>query len=36
MNAITLRNGRKLEDLVGKPKTSEVGKESNEPQGEES
>jgi len=35
MNAITLRNGRQLEDPVGKSKTSEVEKESNEPQGEE-
>jgi len=35
MYAVTLRNGRQLEDPVGKPKTSEVVKESNEPQGEE-
>jgi len=35
INAITLRNGRQLEDPVGKPKTSKVVKESNEPQGEE-
>ena len=35
LNAITLRNGRQLGDLVGKPKTSEVEKESSEPQGEE-
>jgi len=35
LNAFTLRNGRQLEDPVGKPKTSEVVKESNEPQGEE-
>jgi len=35
MSAITLRNSRQLEDPVGKPKTSEVEKDSNEPQGEE-
>jgi len=35
MNAITLRNGRQLEDPIGKTKPSEVEKESNEPQGEE-
>jgi hypothetical protein len=35
MNAITLRNGRQLEDPIGKTKTSEVEKESNEPQSEE-
>jgi len=35
MNFITLRNGRQLEDPIGKAKPSEVEKESNEPQGEE-
>ena len=35
MNAITLRNGRQLEDPIGKANPSEVEKESNEPQGEE-
>jgi len=35
MNAITLRNGRQLEDPIGKAKPSEVEKESNELQGEE-
>ena len=34
LNAITLRNGRKLEDLVGKPKTNEVEVESEKPQSE--
>jgi len=36
MNVVTLRNGRQLEDLVEKAKSSEIDKESNEPQGEES
>jgi len=35
MNAITLRNGRQLEDPIGKAKPNEIEKESNEPQGEE-
>jgi len=35
MNAITLRNGRQLEDPIGKAKPSEVEKEGNEPQGKE-
>ena len=35
MNAITLGNGRQLEDPVGKTKPSENEKENNEPQGEE-
>jgi len=35
MNAITVRNGRQLEDPIGKAKPSEDEKESNEPQGEE-
>ena len=35
MNSITLRNGRKLENPIVKAKSSEVEKEGNEPQGEE-
>ena len=35
MNASILRNGRQLEDPIGKAKTSEVEKESNEPRSEE-
>jgi len=35
MNVVTLRNGRKLEDPIGKAKLSETEKDSNEPQGEE-
>jgi len=35
MNVVTLRNGRQLEDPVGKAKPSETEKKSNEPQGEE-
>jgi predicted nucleic acid-binding Zn-ribbon protein len=35
MNAITLRNGRQLEDPVRKVKPNEVEKENSEPQGEE-
>jgi len=35
MNAITLRNGRQLEEPIGKAKPSEVEKEGNKPQGEE-
>ena len=34
INAITLRNGRQLEDPVGKPKTNEVEVESEKPQSE--
>ena len=34
MNAITLRNGRQLEDPVGNPKTNEVEVESEKPQSE--
>jgi len=35
MNDVTLRNGRQLEELVGKAKPSEIEKENNDPQGEE-
>jgi len=35
MNAVTLRNGKQLEDPVGKVKPSEVEKEGNESQDEE-
>jgi len=35
MNVVTLRNGRQLEDPVGKAKPNEIEKENSEPQGEE-
>jgi len=35
MNVVTLRNGRQLEDPVGKAKPNEIKKEISEPQGEE-
>ena len=35
MNVVTLRNGRQLEDPVGKAKPNEIEKKNSEPQGEE-